>query len=118
MLSRNKLANDQGLQTRIAIESLGFLTGAMFCLPIYMIIDSSYLSLKGNEQDFANNLIWFIFSLLLLSFVMFIWFLIYKQFKKDKTKLGYASDKKGIAVVVTAILEITVVVLNIVFFWQ
>ncbi len=94
-----------------AIHLLGFITGGIGYLCFYLVFSDGYLNFK--DRYFAKDLIMFLISVGILCLIGFLWVKIYKQFRKDKTKLGFSPDKKWSSVVLLALFEIFIVILGI-----
>ena len=78
-------------------------TGLMIYLPVFMILDRSYL-IPG-DYEFIRDLLIFITSIAVAVGALFAWWRVYLQFKKDKTKSGFSVDKSGLMLTLEIVLE-------------
>ncbi len=89
-----------------ALRWLAIITGLMVYLPIYLAFSKDYL-VRGSS-DYVKDLILFIVSIIIVLASLFAWRAIYKQFKKDRTLLGFSPDKNGFNLAVEIVIEATV----------
>jgi len=85
------------------LRVLAIATGVMAYLPIALIIKESYL--VPGSSDFSKDIILFSGSILIIVVILFVWRAIYKQFRKDRTRLGFESDKNGVILTLEIIVE-------------
>lgn len=83
-------------------------TSAMIYFPFYLLVKDQYLVLGRSE--FVGDLILFITSIVLAIISLYIWYRIYKQFKKDRTRLGFAEDKNGVMLMIQLLIEAGIVI--------
>jgi hypothetical protein len=105
--SDNKNLDEKYIGT--AINGLGFITGLFLYVPFYLL---SYID-STDKEYFGNDLTVLFLSIFIILIVGFIWFRIYKQFKKDKTKLGFPPEKKGTTLILTVIIESSISIFTI-----
>src|SRR6185503_6437450 len=90
----------------LALRWLAIITGLMVYLPVYLALSKDYL-VRGSP-DYIKDLILFVVSVIMVLISLFIWRAIYKQFKKDRTLLGFSPDKNGASLVTEILIEAVV----------
>ena len=98
---------------RYGIEVMSLLTGGMFFIIIFLFFDDSYVI---GRDDTYKSLFLFSFTLITLTTLSYFWYKIYKQFKKNREKLGYSSKEVGIRVLVEVIFIIIAAILGFLYF--
>ncbi|PCI29564.1 hypothetical protein COB55_01955 [Candidatus Wolfebacteria bacterium] len=76
-----------------AFAIFSIITGSMIYMSLFLIFDSGYV-VRGSV-DFVEDVILLVVSLFVVSVALFFWRKIFKQFKKDRTKLGFGRDSNG-----------------------
>ncbi len=104
-----KLESSKESDIRKGIGMLGFMTGMIFYIP--------YDIFYGTSGGLNDNMIGLIISIILILAIFYTWIVIYKQFKKDKTKLGFSLEEKWSNVVFLGVAEVVSVILIIIFWY-
>ncbi len=84
-----------------SLQLLAIVTGLFSYIPFYLLRDESFL-VRGTPY-FAGDVVIFTISLIIFPSCFFVWRAVYRQFKKDKTILGFEPDKRGVEVIVETI---------------
>lgn len=95
--------NNRTIGRSSALRGLAVISGLLAYLPVYLLFSKEYLT--PGDRYFAKDIVLFIASVTIVVACLFIWKAIYKQFKNDKTRLGFAPDKSGVALTVEIIIE-------------
>lgn len=94
-----------------ALKILAIISGILTYIPVYLFISKDYL-IPG-DRYFINDMFLFIVSVAVVVVCLFTWKAIHKQFKNDKTRLGFALDKSGTSLTIEIIIEAVVTFLII-----
>ncbi len=92
MYSLSKDRTKRQLNPRYGIALLTWCTGLMLYVLFLMFTGDDYLNVS-QPREFEHDIAILLLLLLALALSAFVWKKLFKQFREDKTKLGFTSDQ-------------------------